>query len=98
MTKLLTTILIASAALATPAFAGPTETALRVCTTAAMQAAPGADITTRKIVEGGRATRISLWVNDGTKRQFDCAVGAKGDVTTAFADGEKATAIATVQA
>lgn len=97
MTKLLTAALIAGAASATPAFAGPTEIALRVCTTAAFQAAPGADVTTRKIVEGGRATKISLWVKNEAKRQFDCSVSAKGDVTTAFADTGKTTAVATAQ-
>jgi hypothetical protein len=97
MTKLFTTALFATAAFATPALAGPTETALHVCTTAALQAAPGADVSTRKIVEGGRATKISLWVKNDTKRQFDCSVGAKGDVTTAFADADKGTAVAAAQ-
>jgi hypothetical protein len=97
MTKLLTAALIATAAFATPAMAGPTETALRVCTTAALQAAPGADVSTRKIVEGGRATKISLWVKGDTKRAFDCSVSAKGEVVSAFADGDKVTAVATAQ-
>ena len=98
MTKLLTTALIATAAFAAaPAQAGPTEIALHVCTTAALQAAPGADVSTRKITEGGRATKISLWVKNETKRQFDCSVGVKGDVTTAFADADKGTALAATQ-
>lgn len=97
MTKLLTAALIATTALAAPAYAGPTETALRVCTTAALQAAPGADVTTRKISEGGRATKISLLVKTDTRRQFDCSVSAKGEVTSAFADQSKdaGTALAT---
>ena len=97
MTKLMTAALIASAAFAAPAYAGPTETALHVCTTAALQASPGADVSTRKITEGGRATKISLWVKTDAKRQFDCSVSAKGDVVTAFADADKATAVAAAQ-
>src|SRR6476646_9790158 len=97
MTKLMTAALIATAAFAAPACAGPTETALRVCTTAALQASPGADVSTRKITEGGRATKISLWVKTDAKRQFDCSVSAKGDVVTAFADADKATAVAAAQ-
>jgi hypothetical protein len=95
MTKLIKLALAAAAFAAAPAVAGPTEIALRVCTTAALQAAPGADVTTRKIVEGGRATKIGLWVKTDTKRQFDCSVSAKGEVTTAFADADKGTALAT---
>lgn len=96
MTKLLTTVLIATAAFAAmPAQAGVTETALRVCTTAALQAAPGADISTRKIVEGGRATKVLLWVKSGSKRAFDCSVSAKGEVVSAFADADNDTALAT---
>ena len=92
---ILATIVAAAASTsAVPAHAGVTETALAVCTTAAHQTAPGATVSTRKIVEGGRTTKISLWIKADSKRVFDCAVGAKGDVVAAFADQDKGTALA----
>lgn len=93
----LNAITFAAAFAAMPAQAGVTETALRVCTITALQAAPGAAVTTRKITEGGRATKISLWVKTDAKRQFDCSVSAKGEVVSAFTDQDKGTAVAATQ-
>ena len=97
MTKTLKIAVIAAAFAAVPSQAGVSETALRVCTISALQAAPGAAVTTRKITEGGRATKISLWVKADAKRQFDCSVSAKGEVVSAFADQAKDTAVVASQ-